>query len=331
MAKSTTFRWGILGCANIGRKFVPAVQKLKGAKVLACASRSFGKAEAYAKEFGIPRAYGSYEELLRDPEIDAIYNPLPNDLHCPWSIKAMQAGKHVLCEKPLALTAAEVKRMIDASKRCGVLLMEAFMYRLHPQWDLVLRTIKSGQIGEPRVVIGTFSFAWNLAVDNDRLHPEQGGGALLDVGCYCVNAARTVFGAEPSRVSATQHLSKKLGIDMTTCGLLEFPGGRVALFDSSFEINGRWGVDIECTGGHMHIPKPWLSGDQPAQIMIRSGGKQKTLIARVANSYGLEAAHLADCARTGKRLRFPPSESLAQMKVLNAIQRAARTGKAVSL
>ena len=330
MAKKK-FRWGVLGCANIGRKFVPAVQKLPDAEVVACASRTLAKARAYAEELGIRRAYGSYEELLEDGDVDAIYNPLPNDMHCDWTIRAMKAGKHVLCEKPLALSSAQVRRMIAASERYGVVLMEAFMYRLHPQWDLVLKVIGSGRIGEVRVVLATFSFAWNPTSDNYRLHPEQGGGALFDVGCYCINACRLVFGGEPVRVSASQHVSKKFGIDLTTCGMLEFSGNRTALFDCSFEIEGRWGVDIEGTEGRLFVPKPWLPGETPAKVVVSRGGKEKVMTVRAANSYALEAMHLAECACKGKALRYPPTESLAQMRALEAVQRAARSGRSVMI
>jgi len=331
MARSRTFRWGILGCANIARKLVPGVQALKDARVVAISSRTLSKARKMAAELDIPNAYGSYDQLLADPDIDAIYNPLPNHLHCGWTIKAARHGKHVLCEKPVALNAAEVKRMIAARDRCRVLIMEAFMYRLHPQWGAVRRAIQQGKIGEPRVILATFSFSWSRTGDNYRMHPDQGGGALYDVGCYCVNAARTVFDAEPLRVSAAQHLCNKTGIDATTCGLLEFPGGRVALFDSSFEIEGRWGVDIEGTEGRIFVPKPWLPGDGPAKITLASGGRTRTITTRAANSYGLEAAHLADCVRRGTALTYPLEESLAQMKVLNAIQRSARTSRSVKL
>ena len=332
MKRTDKFRWGILGCAGIAiRKFIPALREARRTEVLAIASRTREKAQAAAADLDIPRGYGSYDELLADPDVDAIYNPLPNDLHCPWTIRAAAAGKHVLCEKPLAMNAAEVRRMIAACKRHRVVLMEAFMYRFHPQWDLVRSLIAAGRIGDVRLVRATFSFVINRPADNYRYKLENGGGARMDVGCYCVNAARLVFGCEPERVAASHHISKKLGVDMTTCGVLEFPGKRIAVFDSSFEFHGRFGIDIEGTGGRIFVPVPWLPAPDRAEIVLTSGGNTKTLRARHANQYTLEAEHFADCVRTGSTPRFPASDALANMRVLDAIARSARNGTSVRL
>jgi len=332
MAKAKKFRWGILGCANIACKsFIPEVQSLNKNDILAIASRNLAKAKRTAKKFDIPRAYGSYDELLADPDVDGIYIPLPNHMHCEWSIKATNAGKHVLCEKPLALNPAEVKRMIAAAKKNNVYLMEAYIQRFHPQWEYVRKTIKAGKIGKPRLLNLNYSFKADLPKNDYRWLPEMGGGSLFDVGCYCVVAARMLFNAEPIRIEGWQHLDREGGIDMTTTAVLEFPGDRYAIMDSSFEALGRRRVTIQGPKGYIFLTVPWLPRTEKPTVEVVSNGKKTTYAGQIMKEYGMEAAYFADCVRKRKKLAYPPSDAVASLKIMNAITKSARTGKAVRL
>src|ERR1700677_5220341 len=215
-------RWGVLSTAKIGtQKVLPAMQKGDWSELSAIASRDLGKAEAAARTLGIARAYGSYEELLADPQIEAIYNPLPNQLHVPWSIKAAEAGKHVLCEKPISMTVAEAKKLLQVQQRTGVTIGEAFMVRTHPQWLRTRELIASGRIGQLRSVQGFFSY-FNTDPKNIRNIPECGGGALMDIGCYPINTARFVFGEEPMRVSGLIERDPTSKVDRLPSAILDF-------------------------------------------------------------------------------------------------------------
>src|SRR6266436_8489161 len=218
-------KWGVLGVASIAtRKVIPGMQKGTLSAVSGIASRDARKAEDAAHKLGIAKVYGSYEELLADPEIEAIYNPLPNHLHVPWSIRAAEAGKHVLCEKPLALTVAECRTLIDARNRTGVKIGEAFMVRTHPQWLRAREIVRSGEIGDIRAAMVAFSF-FNRDPKNIRNVPEWGGGALMDIGCYAIQFSRFMFGQEPARVVALIERDPDMGIDRLTSAALDFPSG----------------------------------------------------------------------------------------------------------
>jgi len=331
MKSKKKFNWGVLGCARIAvNAFIPGAKKDKNAKVLGIASRSLKRAEATAQELRIPRAYGSYDDMLADPDIDAVYVPLPNHMHCEWTIKAVKAKKHVLCEKPMAPTIAEIKRMIAAAKKNKVVLMEAFMYRLHPQWMWVFDAIKKGKIGKPRVIISDFSFFFDGSKTDYRMDPEKGGGSLLDVGCYSVNSSRMCFGAEPVRVTARSHYSKK-GIDLTTAGIIEFPGDRSTIFSSSFESEGKWSVTIQGPKGYISVTDPWLPGNKKPKLELMVNGKKSVVQAPAANQYCQEAMHLTECVRKGKQPKYPASDAIATMKALKAIEKSAKTGKSVKV
>src|ERR1700737_156803 len=227
--------WGVLGVANIAtKKVIPAMQRGEWSEVTAIASRDLDKARQAAKELGIPKAYGSYEELLTDPDVEAIYNPLPNHLHVPWSIKAMEAGKHVLCEKPVALNAAEAKTLVPVRDRSGVEIGEAFMVRTHPQWLRTSELIRNGRIGELRAIVGVFSY-FNRDPKNVRSKPEWGGGGLLDIGCYPITMSRCMYGAEPLRVSGVLERDPEFGTDRLASAILEFSGGH-AVFTCSTQM-----------------------------------------------------------------------------------------------
>ena len=231
---SDQIRWGILSTAKIGReKVIPAIHKSRNGVVAAVASRDLERARAFADETGIPTAYGSYEELLADPNIDAIYNPLPNSGHAPWSIACAEAGKPSLCEKPLAADAPEAQTMVDAFAARGILFAEAFMYRFHPQTEAVLDLVRSGFLGELRSIDSTFTFSIDRE-SNIRLDKSLAGGALMDVGCYCVNVMRLMTGEEPVAARAFARIGAQSQVDETLCGVLDFPSGVIGHFDCSF-------------------------------------------------------------------------------------------------
>ncbi|GMV05118.1 MAG: hypothetical protein AMXMBFR53_13980, partial [Gemmatimonadota bacterium] len=231
-------RWGVLGTANIGRAAVnPAIRASSNGELVAVASRDGERARAFAAEHAIPRALGSYEALVEDPEVDALYVPLPNSLHREWTVRAARAGKHVLCEKPLALTEAECREMAAVAEEHGTLLMEAFMYRFHPRTERVLALVREGALGPIRAIRSAFTFRLTRP-DNIRLRPELGGGALMDVGCYCVNASRTLAGAEPAEVQAQANWTEG-GVDGELAGILRFPDGLLAHFDCALTVERR--------------------------------------------------------------------------------------------
>ena len=221
---SSKIRWGVLSTARIGtRKVIPGMQQAASCEIAAIASRDLGRAREAAQALGIPKACGSYEELLADPAIDAIYNPLPNHLHVPWSIRAAEAGKHVLCEKPIAMSADEARRLLEVRDRTGVLIQEAFMVRSHPQWIAARQIVESGRIGELRLLAGLFSY-FNDDPKNIRNVIDWGGGGLMDIGCYIVHASRMIFGREPVRAAAMMERDPKMDIDRLTSVMLDFGG-----------------------------------------------------------------------------------------------------------
>src|SRR6266852_3690238 len=268
---STKVRWGVLSTAAIGvKKVIPAMQKGEWSEVTAIASRDIHKAEAVAQALGIARAYGSYEELLADPQIEAIYNPLPNQLHVPWSIKAAEAGKHVLCEKPLSLTVAEAKTLLAVEERTGVKMGEAFMVRTHPQWLRARELVASGRIGALRSIIGFFSY-FNVNPKNIRNIVECGGGALMDIGCYPINTSRFLFGEEPLRVSSLLEKDPTFQTDRLTSALLEFPSGH-AMFTCSTQLVPYQRMQLLGTKGRIEIEVPFNApNDRPCRILIDDG------------------------------------------------------------
>ena len=237
-------RWGILSTANIARtKVVPGMRRARRCEIVAIASREAGRAQTVAAELGIPRAHTSYEALLADPQVDAVYIPLPNHLHAEWSIAAAQAGKHVLCEKPLALTADDALRMIEVAKAHGIVLMEAFMYRLHPSWQAVAELVALGEIGRLVSVQSWFSY-FNDDATNIRNIREAGGGALFDIGCYSVNLSRLLFDAEPRHVSAALVRDAATGVDVLTSAILAFDSGSVSLCSARSSTGASAGLSL---------------------------------------------------------------------------------------
>jgi predicted dehydrogenase len=325
-------RWGVLSTANIAqKKWIPGVRRSPRGRgeVVAIASRDGAAAEAVANALAIPRAHGSYEALIADPEVDALYIPLPNHLHREWAIEAMRAGKHVLCEKPLALTSGQAQEMVDAAASAGVLLMEAFMYRLHPSWVAVRELLAAGRIGRLQTVQSWFSY-YTDDPRNIRNSAEAGGGALMDIGCYSVNLSRMLFGAEPERVEAAMVRDPDLGVDTLTSGLLVFPGGGTATFTCSTRSENDQRVHIYGTEGHISIGIPFnIPPDRPSHVFVTHGGEPpvapevERFTFETADPYGVEADAFADAVLDGAGLPIPPEDAVANMRVIERIFGAA--------
>ena len=312
-------RLGVLSVARIGTvKVIPAMQKCAGLEVTAIASRDLGRARATAASLGIPQAYGSYEELLADPAIDAIYNPLPNHLHVPWSIRAAEAGKHVLCEKPIGLDVAEVEKLIAARDRAGVQIAEAFMIRVHPQWLRTREIVQSGEIGELRSLHCAFSF-FNRDAANIRNKPEYGGGALMDIGCYPIHASRWIFDAEPRRATARIERDPDFGIDHTISGLLDFPNGQ-ALFTTSMQMNPYQRVQFFGEKGSVEIEIPFNAPpDRETRIFVRSGAVERTETFPVCDQYTLQGDAFAKAILGDGEVPVRLENALGNMKVMKAL------------
>jgi len=311
---------------------MPAIMKSRNGRLKAVACRSRDHAESIAQEHDIPSACGRYEEILEDPQVDAVYIPLPNHLHREWTLRALEAGKHVLCEKPLAMNAREAESMVQASRERGLLLMEALMYRFHPRSRQVKALIDEGAIGDPRLVRAAFCFSHPDPSDI-RFRPEMGGGALLDVGCYGVSLARWLFGAEPERVQAVAEYGPT-GIDLTLIGLLEFPGKRFAIVEASFATALQQTFGIVGTQGAIELPHnafiPW---EEEASFRLRGVDEKEGKVVAVpgADEYQLMVEHFAEAVLNRAELEFQAEESIGNMRVLDALARAAREGRSVPI
>ncbi len=339
-----TVKWGILGCARIAATaMIPAIRDSANGEVLATASRDLQKATEYAQRFDLPRAYGSYEELLHDPEIQAIYVPLPNSLHKPWTIRAAEMGKHVLCEKPIACNAGEAQEMADACQQNHVLLMEAFAHRFHPQLDRAMELIQAGKIGRIVRIASSMSRSAYPA-ENIRMNRELGGGALMDLGCYCVNTARFLIGAEPARVFATQEIGAH-GVDERTTATVYFPGGKLLQFDTNLFLEDRrfeQGCTIYGERGNLYLHQAFTQID-----LLRFGrlvdtaiiftdhtigaGHTETFSVTAQHQWRLEAEYFAGRILAGGSIDQPAENGIANMRVMDAIVRSARSGLPVAL
>jgi predicted dehydrogenase len=317
-------RWGVLSTANIGRiAVIPAIQASANGSLVAVASRDDERAREFASALEIPRWHGTYEALLADDEVDALYIPLPNSMHLEWTVKAVTAGKHVLCEKPLALTEAECLEMASAAQRAGVTLLEAFMYRFHPRTQQVLELIRGGIIGPLRVIRSSFSFRLR-SVDDIRMKPELGGGSLMDVGCYCVNVSRTLAGSEPVEVHAYASWSNA-GVDEQMAGTLRFADGLLAQFDCGLSLERREIYQAAGPEGHLDVPSAFLPGTADTTIAEHHGRevvKEHTVSG--TDEYRLMVEHFADCVLNDRRVRYQPAEAAANMRVIEALYRSAR-------
>lgn len=322
--------FGILGTGSIVRKYAEACRLLPGLNLIAIASRDADRARTTAAQFDIPKAHAGYDRLLADPDVTVVINALHNGLHCDWTIRALQAGKHVLCEKPLACNAGEAERMFAAAHAAQRWLMEGFMYRFHPQMALILQRIRAGEIG--RVLqIHSHRMSHGREAGNPRYRRTDGGGALLDIGCYCVDFARAVAGSEPLRATATGHYAE---VDLTLAGTLEFPGDITAQFCCSFESEPSYGAEVVGTEGRILIPNPWMPPSWPTEFMVVRAGKSETVRVETPGApthwlapFALELAHFAECVRTNRAPFYPPGDdaeraSLGNARALDMIQAA---------
>lgn len=332
---SRKVRWGVLSTASIGvRKVLPAMQQGKYSEVVAIASRDLGRARETAGKLGIPTAYGSYEELLEDANVDAVYNPLPNQLHVPWTIKAAEAGKHVLCEKPISLTVAEAESLLKVRERTSVKIGEAFMIRSHPQWLRAKALIDEGRIGQLRCVMGCFSY-FNADPANIRNNVESGGGALYDIGCYCIQAARYGFGAEPKRVVGCIDRDPSMHIDRLTSGILEFAGGQ-SIFTCSTQLVPYQRVQFFGTKGRIEIEIPFNAPkDRPTRIFVDGGelfgSERVTEEFPVCDQYTLQGDEFSKAILEDTEVPVPLEEAIRNMKVIEAVFRSAESGGWVDL
>ena len=327
-------RWGIIGTARIADSFVQAVRLSSNCDLVAVASRNIEQAQAWADARDVPATFGSYDEMLASGDIDAVYIPLPNALHKEWSMRAAQAGKHILCEKPLATNAHDAQEMIEAAEANGVRLMEAFMYRFHPQTALLMQLLADGIIGEIKTLRANFGFYLGRP-DDVRWSKELGGGALLDVGCYCVSIARLLIGAEP--VIATARASWSAGgVDESTAGVLEFRDGVLAGISCSVQT----GVDLDQslvisgTHGRISASNPFRMDDGPTSIVVDNldkEGRGETVKAAGANEYQRMVEHFADAVLNCTPFHYTPEDSLGNMRVLDALEESARTGRTVAV
>lgn len=324
-------RWGILGVAHINKRLLPAFAKARNAELVAIASRSLPKAQAAAKEAGIPTAHGSYEAMLDDPSIDAVYNPLPNTLHDEWTRKAAERGKHILCEKPLTPTAAEARQLVDFCKAKKVCLMDGFMWPHHPRTTHLRQFLDSGAIGPVQRVTGAFTFPMRpLDPANIRLKADMAGGSLLDVGCYPVFGIRWAFGVEPVRVYATARY--QFGVDVEMNGILWFADGRMASFDCGFTMPIRGQLEITGTEGVLRVPNMWVPKTEHANWFVQQGEQpeQEHVIAGADQiQYMLE--DFGRVVLNGEPVRPDPEEAVRTLRLLDALARSAREGKVVDV
>jgi len=319
-------RWGIVSTANINRKLIPGAQASPKVDLLAVASRDQARADAYAKEWQIERAYGSYEALLAEPEIEAVYISLPNTLHCEWSIRALEAGKHVLCEKPLSRHPDDVSAAFDAAERAGRLLMEAFMYRHHPQASRLVELVHEGAIGELRLVRSTFSYG--LYDDaNIRLRADVEGGALMDVGCYNVSGSRLLAG-EPVKAYGEAWFGAT-GTDWVFAGTLRFPGDVLAIFDCGTALSDRDELEAIGSEGSLFLDDPWHC-KRPAIEVRRDDGTERIELEQ-RNPYRLELENLSDAIRDEGTPLLGRDDALGQARVLEALHRSATSGAPSSI
>jgi predicted dehydrogenase len=320
-------RWGVLGVARIAtEKVIPAMQRGEWTQVTAIASRDLEKAQRAAKSLGINQAYGSYEELLDDAEIEAVYIPLPNDLHVPWTIKAARAGKHVLCEKPISLNVEEARKLLEVRDQTGVKIQEAFMVRTHPQWLGTLELIRDGRIGELRAVTGFFSY-FNADAANIRNRTEAGGGALMDIGCYPITISRFIFGEEPRRVAALIDRDPAMGIDRLTSAMLDFPSGQ-ATFTCSTQLVPYQRMNFFGTRGRIEVLIPFNAlPNQPMRILIDDGTDLSGAHAEVkefpaCDQYTLQGDIFSRAIREGTGQPIPLEDTVKNMAVIEALFRS---------
>jgi predicted dehydrogenase len=320
-------RWGVLSTANIGvEKVIPAMQQGAHCDMVGIASRELEKAQAVAEQLGFARAYGSYEELLADPGIEAVYIPLPNHLHVPWSIRVLEAGKHVLCEKPIGLTAAEGQELLDAARKHSHLkVMEAFMYRHHPQWQRARQIVAGGGIGELRTIQSFFSY-FNDDPDNIRNMANLGGGGLMDIGCYCISLSRFVYDAEPERVMGIVEHDPVFKTDRMASGILDFGTG-TSTWTCSTQLVDYQRVNIFGTQGRVEIEIPFNAPpDRPCRMWHQRGSEVEEMVLDVVDQYTIQGDLFSQAVLNDTEVPTPLADAVANMKVIEAIVRSAELG-----
>jgi predicted dehydrogenase len=329
---SSKISWGVLSTAKIGvEKVLPAMQKGDRSWIQAIASRDLERAKFWASKLGIAKAYGSYEELLADPSIEAVYNPLPNHMHVPWTIAAMEAGKHVLCEKPIALDAKEARLLIDTRRRTGKLVAEAFMVRHNPQWIKAREVAVSGRIGDVRAIQTFFSY-YLTDPANVRNKADIGGGGLYDIGCYAINTARYIFTAEPDRVVSTIERDPAMKTDRLTSALIEFPNSRHLTFTVSTQLSPHQRVTIVGTKGRIEILVPFNAPNHlPNRIIVDDGrdllgGGAEAIDMPIDDQYRLQGDAFSRAVAGEERLQDPIEDAVQNMRVIDACFRSAMTG-----
>ncbi len=322
-------KWGILSTAKIGTvKVIPAIQKAANSEVVAISSRSYKKAKEEAGKLGIPKVFGSYKEMLSDPDIDAVYNPLPNHLHVSYTLKALEAGKHVLCEKPIALDANEAKRFLEKVEQYPYLkVMEAFMYRFHPQWQKAKQLVHEGIIGEIKTIHSFFSY-YNTDPDNIRNKEDIGGGALMDIGCYCISFPRFIFEKEPRRVVGLIDRDPEMKIDRIASGMLDFSDGLISTFTCSTQLMPFQRAEIHGTNGRIEIEIPVNAPpDEETRIFLYTEQGKDTFTFPPVDQYTLQADQFADAIINNKPVPTPLTDALGNMQVIDALFESAAGNK----
>jgi predicted dehydrogenase len=317
-------RWGVLSTARIGRRVIPAIQASQNGEVAAVASRSLERAQTWAAAYNIPRAYGSYEALFEDGEIDAIYNPLPNSMHAEWSIKCAQAGLPTLSEKPFASDATEAQSIVDAFEKHDALLAEAFMYRFHPQHAKAKEILAAGGIGELQIINSSFTFPITDEA-NIRLSKALAGGALMDVGCYCVNLMRFMTRQEPERVAAVARIGERTGVDETLAGALEFPSGAIGHFDCGLRSFGQHSYTLKGSEGMIAVPQSFVI-DKAVDGIVRhwQGDRYTEHVIPAVDQYRLMVEDFADALLNERPPRFAPSDAVSNMVVIDKLLASGR-------
>jgi predicted dehydrogenase len=325
-------RWGILSTANIGRKAViPGLRRSESGEVAAISSRDGGRAQEVADQLGIPKAYGSYEELLADPDIDAVYIPLPNHLHVPWSIRALDAGKHVLCEKPIGLNAKEAEELLERSRALPRLkVMEAFMYRHHPQWRRARELVRGGALGRLQTVHSIFSY-YKTDAHDIRNRSDIGGGGMLDIGCYCSSLSRLLWDAEPLRVLGLVELDPLLGIDRLASAVLEFPEGS-ATFTCATQLSPYQRVQAFGDRGRLEIVRPFNAPpDADMRLALERDGDVEEIDIPAADQYAIQGDLFARAILDDTPVPTPLEDAVANMRVIDAVFESGRRGEWVAL
>ncbi|WP_159518176.1 Gfo/Idh/MocA family protein [Sunxiuqinia indica] len=326
-------KWGILSTAKIGvTKVIPAMQKGQYCEVTAIASRNIEKANQAADQLDIPKRYASYEDLLADPEIDAIYNPLPNHMHVYWTMKALEAGKNVLCEKPIGMNADEAKALADAVKKYPELkVMEAFMYRFHPQWEKTYELIQSGAIGNVITVQSFFSY-YNVDPHNIRNKPDVGGGALMDIGCYCISFPRFLFDEEPSEVTGQMDFDPALKTDRLTSGLLSFPSGKTSSFTCATQLMPHQQTNILGNQGHIVVEIPVNAPpEEKTRITLRTKEKTETFTFEPIDQYTIQGDAFSNAILRNEPVPTPLTDAIGNMQVIDAIIESSKKKQTISL